>query len=58
MLQLPNLPISDNAPLVVGAVTCLSVLGAIVLPQLKNSLALPPSPFTSRPWGHFLLPRK
>ncbi|KAG1799006.1 cytochrome P450 [Suillus plorans] len=54
MLQLPDLFISDNAWLIAGAVTCLSVIGAFVLPQSKNGPPLPPYPFTLRPWGHFL----
>ncbi|KAG2342045.1 cytochrome P450 [Suillus weaverae] len=61
MLQFLDLSISDSAPLIVVAVTCLGVIGVIAqayLPQSKNGLALPPSPSTWRLWGHFLPPRK
>ncbi|KAG2141067.1 cytochrome P450 [Suillus clintonianus] len=61
MLQLPDIPISDNARLVVGALICLGIIGIMVqayLPQSKNGLALPPSPSTWRLQGHFLPHRK
>lgn len=58
MFQVPDLSISDNAQLVVGAVTCIGVIGLIVLPQSKNDLPFASSPFTLRPWGHYLPPRK
>ncbi|KAG1879600.1 cytochrome P450 [Suillus tomentosus] len=61
MLQLSDLSIPDNARLIVGAVTCLGVIGIIAqtyLPQLTNGLHLPPSPSTWRLRGHFLPHRK
>lgn len=58
MLQLPDLTISDNALVIVRVVTCLGVIGAIVLPRSNNGFALPPSPSSWRLWGHFLPPRK
>ncbi|KAG2141066.1 cytochrome P450 [Suillus clintonianus] len=46
-----------SAQLVVGSAACLGVIAIIAqvyLPQSKNGLPLPPSPFNLRPWGHFL----
>lgn len=40
MFQVLDLSISDNAQLVVGAVTCVGIIEVIVLPQSKNSLHL------------------
>ncbi|KAG1747690.1 cytochrome P450 [Suillus lakei] len=57
MLQLPDLSISDNAQLVLCAAACLAVIAVLIAPQ-SNDLPLPPSPFTLRPLGHFLPPRR
>ncbi|KAG1754216.1 cytochrome P450 [Suillus lakei] len=60
MLQLPDLPISDNTQLVLGVAACLGVVGVIAqacLPRSKNGLPLPPSPHNWRLMGHFLPPR-
>jgi len=60
MLQLPNMYISDNTQLVLGAAACLGVvLGVIARTYLSNSdggLPLPPCPPTWRLWGHSLPP--
>ncbi|KAG2144723.1 cytochrome P450 [Suillus bovinus] len=61
MLQFPDLPLPDSARLVVGAITCLGVIGVFslaYLPQSINGLPLPPSPSTWKLRGHFLPPRK
>jgi hypothetical protein len=56
MLQLADLPISDNSQLALGTAACLGV-GVIVRAYLAKSdsgLPLPPSPPNSRLLGHFL----
>ncbi|KAG1748502.1 cytochrome P450 [Suillus paluster] len=60
MLRLPDLCISDNTQLVLGAAVCLGVLvvgvvaQAYYLPKSRSGLPLPPSPPTWRLRGHFL----
>ncbi|KAG2133748.1 cytochrome P450 [Suillus clintonianus] len=57
MLQLPDLRISDNTQLVLGAAACAGVVGVTVRAYLRKSasgLPLPPSPSTWRLRGHFL----
>ncbi|KAG1782294.1 cytochrome P450 [Suillus placidus] len=59
MLQLPDLRISDNTQLILGAAICVGVIGVIVRAYLRKSdgrLPLPPSPPTWRLRGHFLPP--
>ncbi|OAX31627.1 cytochrome P450, partial [Rhizopogon vinicolor AM-OR11-026] len=64
MLQLPDLHISDNIQLDLGAATCLGIVGVITWAYLQlevtrsgSGLPLPPSPTTWRLWGHFLSSR-
>ncbi|KAG1754242.1 cytochrome P450 [Suillus lakei] len=57
MLQLTDLPISDNTQLVLGVSAFLGVSGVIAcayLPRPRSGLPLPPSPPNSRVLGHFL----
>ncbi|OAX31381.1 cytochrome P450, partial [Rhizopogon vinicolor AM-OR11-026] len=61
MFQLPDLHISDNTQLVLGAAACLGVVGVITgayiqleVNRSESGLPLPPSPPTWRLWGHFL----
>ncbi|KIK42207.1 hypothetical protein CY34DRAFT_83942 [Suillus luteus UH-Slu-Lm8-n1] len=56
MVQLFDLPISDNTQLVLGAAVCIGLVGVInwtYFPSSKRGL-LPPSPPTWRLLGHFL----
>ncbi|KAG1741572.1 cytochrome P450 [Suillus paluster] len=60
MLQLPDLPISHNAQLLLGVVACFWAVGVIVrtyLPRSKSHFPLPPSPPNRRLLGHFIPPR-
>ncbi|KAG1719654.1 cytochrome P450 [Suillus lakei] len=57
MVQLLDLPISDNAQLVLGAAACLGLARAIswaYFPTSESGLPLPPSPPTWSLLGHFL----
>jgi hypothetical protein len=60
MLQLPDLHISDNMQLVLGAAACLGVAGVITQAYLKSErgFPLPPSPPTWRLRGHLLPSRE
>lgn len=55
MLRLPDLRISGNMQLVLGAMACIWSIGAIIRAYLRRS-HLPPSPPTRRLRGHFLPP--
>ncbi|KAG1732088.1 cytochrome P450 [Suillus occidentalis] len=55
MLQLPDLRISGNTHLVLGATACIWAIGVIIRAYLRRS-HLPPSPPTRRLRGHFLPP--
>ncbi|KAG2037316.1 hypothetical protein BDR03DRAFT_1010778 [Suillus americanus] len=55
MLYLPDLRISDNRQLVLGATACVWAIAIIIGACLRKS-RLPPSPPTWRLWGHFLPP--
>ncbi|KAG1858019.1 cytochrome P450 [Suillus subalutaceus] len=55
MLHLPDLRISGNTQLVLGATACVGAIGMIICAYLRNS-RLPPSPPTWRLRGHFLPP--
>ncbi|KAG0701299.1 cytochrome P450 [Suillus ampliporus] len=60
MLQLPDLRVSDNTQLVLGAAACLGIVGVIAQayhPKSESGLPLPPSPPTWRLLGHFIPPR-
>ncbi|KAG2030769.1 cytochrome P450 [Suillus americanus] len=54
MIRLLDLPISDKAQLVLGAVACLGLVGAISFASSESGLPLPPSPPTRSLLGHFL----
>ncbi|KAG1804670.1 cytochrome P450 [Suillus subaureus] len=58
MPQLPDIRLSDNAQLVLGAAVCLGAVLAVIarahLPTSESGLPLPPSPPTWRIRGHFL----
>lgn len=57
ILQLPDLCMSDNAPLVLSVGACLIVVGVIAWARRRkpeSDLPLPPSPPTWRLGGHFL----
>ncbi|KAG2741446.1 hypothetical protein P692DRAFT_20688409, partial [Suillus brevipes Sb2] len=55
MLRLPDLRISGNTQLVIGATACVWSIGVIIRAYLRRS-HLPPSPPTRRLRGHFLPP--
>ncbi|KAG1750230.1 cytochrome P450 [Suillus lakei] len=60
MLQLPDLRVSDNTQLILGAAACLGAVGVIAriyLPKSESCLPLPPTPPTWRLMGHFIPPR-
>jgi hypothetical protein len=57
MLYLPDLPISGNAQLILGATACVGIIGVIICAYLREP-CLPPSPPTWRLRGHFLPPLK
>ncbi|KAG0696762.1 cytochrome P450 [Suillus ampliporus] len=60
MLQLPDLPISDQAQLVLSAAACVGIVRVIArayYPRSESGLSLPPSPPTWSLRGHFLPPR-
>ncbi|KAG1742246.1 cytochrome P450 [Suillus paluster] len=57
MLQLPDLRVSDNTQLVLGAAACLGVVGVVARAYLSKSdsgLPFPPSPPTQGLLGHSL----
>ncbi|KAG2364254.1 cytochrome P450 [Suillus spraguei] len=53
MLRLPDLRISGNTQLVLGATACIGAMGVIIRAYIRK-FYLPPSPPTWRPQGHFL----
>ncbi|KIK44576.1 hypothetical protein CY34DRAFT_10983 [Suillus luteus UH-Slu-Lm8-n1] len=55
MLRFPDLRISGNTHLVLGATACIWAIGVIIRAYLRRS-HLPPSPPTRRLRGHFLPP--
>ncbi|KAG2366023.1 cytochrome P450 [Suillus spraguei] len=55
MLQLADLRIPGNTPLVLGAIACVGAIGVICAYRRKS--CLPPSPPTWRLQGHFLPPQ-
>ncbi|KAG1827583.1 cytochrome P450 [Suillus subaureus] len=57
MLYLPDLLISGNTQLFLGATACVGAIGVIICTYLRKS-RLPPSPPTWRLRGHFLPPLK
>ncbi|KAG2349375.1 hypothetical protein BDR05DRAFT_226308 [Suillus weaverae] len=61
MLQLPGLPVSDNAQLILSVAACLGVIGVIAQASFavsESGFPLPPSPPNWRLLGHSLPPPK